>query len=83
MESSDCDSSNEDDVDQNDKQQETVKPSSENTIGKEETQQVRRYKIIVFTVLTISAIIFAVFVYFFIRNNEKKDFETAFREGAA
>ena len=83
MESSDYDSSNKDDVDLDDKQLETVKPPSENTIGKEETQQVRRYKVIVFAVLTISAIIFAVFVNLFIRNNEKEDFETAFREGAA
>ena len=83
VESSDYDSSNEDDVDLDDKQLETVKPSNESAIGKEETQQVRRYKVIVFAVLTISAIIFAVFVYFFIRKNEKNDFETAFREGAA
>ena len=83
VESSDYDSSSEDEVDHDDKQLEVVNPLSENTIAKEETQQVRRYKIVVFTVLTISAIIFAVFVNLFIRNNEQGDFENAFREGAA
>jgi hypothetical protein len=84
MVSSDCNSNDiseneEDDLDQN-QQHERVHPSSESNIAKEETKEVRRYKIIVITVLILSAIIFAVFVNFFIRNNEKKAFEKTFHE---
>lgn len=81
--SSDCDSSEEVDVDLNDERgAEIVQPSSQNTISREETRDVRRYKVIVYAVLFISAILFAVFVNVFIRKNETADFETAFNENA-
>ena len=47
-------------------------------IAKDENQTVRRNKCIVYTVLSIAAILFAVFVFVFIRNNEIKAFEKAF-----
>jgi hypothetical protein len=81
--SSDCDSSEEDDVDLDDELKgEIVQSSSQNTISKEETRYVRRYKVIVYAVLIISAILFAVFVNVFIHKNETSDFETAFHENA-
>lgn len=82
--SSDCDSSEEVDVDLDDEleAEKINQPSSQNTISREETRDVRRYKVIVYAVLLISAILFAVFVNVFIRNNETADFETAFNENA-
>ena len=55
-----------------------VQSSDGVTIAKDEIQEVRRYKLVVYAVLAIAAILFAVFVFVFIRNNETKDFEGAF-----
>ena len=82
--SSECESSEEEDVDLDltDKHDEFVQPSSQTTIAKDETRDVRRYKVIVYTVLLVFAILFAVFVNVFIRRNESASFESAFHECA-
>jgi hypothetical protein len=54
-----------------------------NTIGKKESQEVYKFKIIVLIILFLSAIVTSTCVYVFITRKEEDDFQEAFQKSAA